>query len=77
MWIEDSEDSEEEFENCSVNEDTEDGEEIPIWVCGTRRWVSGIVRETTCQDVIEVLIQDEEARVRAFLRKKSQVTLTF
>lgn len=39
------------------------GEEIPIWVRGEQRWVSGISEETTCQDVIHVLLQDEEIRV--------------
>lgn len=39
------------------------GEELPIWVRGEQRWVSGVVGETTCQDVITVLLQDEEVRV--------------
>lgn len=39
------------------------GEEIPIWVRGEQRWVSGVVGETTCQDVITILLQDEETRV--------------
>ncbi|KAJ8947698.1 hypothetical protein NQ318_001537 [Aromia moschata] len=40
------------------------GEEIPIWVRGEQRWVSGISEETTCQDIIQVLLQDEEVRGR-------------
>lgn len=46
-----------------VESDTS-GEEIPIWVRGEQRWVSGVVSETTCEDVIDVLLRDEEARVR-------------
>lgn len=38
------------------------GEELPIWVRGEQRWVSGVVEETTCFDVIKVLLQDEENR---------------
>lgn len=40
------------------------GEEIPIWVRGEQRWVSGVSDETTCQDVIQILLQDEERRGR-------------
>lgn len=40
------------------------GEELPIWVRGEQRWVSGVAAETTCHEVIEVLLQDEEGRVR-------------
>ncbi|XP_057658591.1 ras association domain-containing protein 10-like isoform X1 [Diorhabda carinulata] len=40
------------------------GEELPIWVRGEQRWVSGITEETTCQDVIQVLLHDEERRGR-------------
>ncbi|XP_018324681.1 ras association domain-containing protein 10-like [Agrilus planipennis] len=38
------------------------GEELPIWVRGEQRWVSGVAADTTCQDVVEVLLRDEEAR---------------
>ncbi|CAH1159431.1 unnamed protein product [Phaedon cochleariae] len=40
------------------------GEEIPIWIRGEQRWVSGITEDTTCQDVVGVLLQDEERRGR-------------
>lgn len=33
--------------------------EIPIWVNGTIRWVSGIDKKTTCKDVVEVLLVGE------------------
>lgn len=39
------------------------GEEIPIWVRGEQRWVSGISEDTSCHDVIRVLLHDEELRV--------------
>lgn len=39
------------------------GEELPIWVRGEQRWVSGVAKDTTCQDIIEVLLQNEESRV--------------
>lgn len=33
--------------------------EIPIWVNGLQRWISGIGRKTTCDDVIKVLLRTE------------------
>lgn len=47
----------------SDDDSVSSGEEVPIWVRGEQRWVSGITNETTCQDVIQVLLQDEETRV--------------
>ncbi|KAB0799302.1 hypothetical protein PPYR_07182 [Photinus pyralis] len=38
------------------------GEELPIWIRGEQRWVSGVVAETTCQDIVSVLLRDEESR---------------
>jgi hypothetical protein len=60
MWLEDS--------KRHVLDDSDDdsvssGEEVPIWVRGEQRWVSGITADTTCHDVIQVLLQDEESRV--------------
>uniref|UniRef100_A0A1B0CWH1 Uncharacterized protein n=1 Tax=Lutzomyia longipalpis TaxID=7200 RepID=A0A1B0CWH1_LUTLO len=34
-------------------------DEIPIWICGEPRYISGINEATTCQDLIEALIEDE------------------
>ncbi|GJQ64982.1 hypothetical protein Trydic_g7145 [Trypoxylus dichotomus] len=48
-------------EDSDVDSDSS-GEELPIWVRGEQRWVSGVVGETTCQDIITVLLQDEEVR---------------
>ncbi|XP_037906422.1 uncharacterized protein LOC119648691 isoform X2 [Hermetia illucens] len=36
-----------------------DEEEIPIWICGEPRFISGIANRTTCNDVIRALIEDE------------------
>ncbi|KYB28160.1 hypothetical protein TcasGA2_TC007083 [Tribolium castaneum] len=48
----------------SDDDSVSSGEEVPIWVRGEQRWVSGITGETTCQDVIQVLLHDEESRGR-------------
>ncbi|XP_044748986.1 ras association domain-containing protein 9-like [Coccinella septempunctata] len=61
MWLEDNknitniEDSDSDESDCST-------EEIPIWVRGEQRWVSGIIPETTCQEVVQVLIQNEKLK---------------
>lgn len=60
MWLEDA--------KRHVLDDSDDDsassdEEVPIWVRGEQRWVSGITADTTCHDVIQVLLQDEESRV--------------
>lgn len=34
--------------------------EIPIWVSGEQRWITGVTDETTCIDLIEALIADGE-----------------
>lgn len=33
--------------------------EIPIWICGEPRFISGISCATTCRDIIQALIDDE------------------
>ncbi|XP_053670018.1 ras association domain-containing protein 10 [Anopheles nili] len=38
---------------CSVDE-------IPVWIKGEQRWVSGVTDDTTCGDLIEVLVQQEQ-----------------
>lgn len=50
--------------NDSDVDSVSSGEEVPIWVRGEQRWVSGITEDTTCHDVIKVLLRDEEFRVR-------------
>ncbi|XP_059615759.1 ras association domain-containing protein 9 [Phlebotomus argentipes] len=34
-------------------------DEIPIWICGEPRYISGINEATTCRDLIQALIEDE------------------
>ena len=31
--------------------------ELPVWVFGRCRWVSGVCRRTTCQDVLEAVLE--------------------
>ncbi|XP_017767895.1 PREDICTED: ras association domain-containing protein 9-like [Nicrophorus vespilloides] len=57
MWIDETN-----RENESGSDSDTSGEELPIWVRGEQRWVSGVVEETTCQDIIGVLLHDEENR---------------
>ncbi|KAF2884610.1 hypothetical protein ILUMI_21560 [Ignelater luminosus] len=51
------------------------GEELPIWVRGEQRWVSGVISDTTCQDIIEVLLKDEETRGR-YVNQPEQYHIT-
>lgn len=51
------------FLDVSDADSDSSGEELPIWVRGEQRWVSGVASDTTCQEVIQVLLQDEEGRV--------------
>lgn len=61
MWLEDQK---RQIVADSSDDDSESsGEEVPIWIRGEQRWVSGITGDTTCQDVIQVLLQNEENRV--------------
>lgn len=48
----------------SLDSSESSGEELPVWVRGEQRWVSGIVEDTTCKHVVEVLLQDEKNRGR-------------
>lgn len=33
--------------------------EIPVWIKGEQRWISGVTDQTTCIDLIEALLIDE------------------
>lgn len=33
--------------------------EIPVWVRGEQRWISGLSEETTCGQLVEALLRDE------------------
>lgn len=72
MWLDEhkkSNNNESNNNNCLLDVSDVDsdssGEELPIWVRGEQRWVSGVAADTTCQEVIQVLLQDEEGRVSA------------
>lgn len=32
---------------------------MPIWICGEPRFISGLTSTTTCNDIIQALIDDE------------------
>ncbi|CAD7081862.1 unnamed protein product [Hermetia illucens] len=34
-------------------------DEIPVWIHGEQRWISGVNEETTCADLVNVLLEDE------------------
>lgn len=36
-----------------------DDDEIPIFVHGEQRWISGVTSETTCAQLVEALLQNE------------------
>lgn len=42
-------------ESLSIGSD----DEIPIWLHGEQRWISGITAETTCAQLIEALLRNE------------------
>lgn len=63
MWLSDTSRLSRMHEDSDLESSCSSGEEIPIWVRGEQRWVSGINDETTCIDVIQVLCKDEEKRV--------------
>lgn len=50
---------EEDDDNFSKDSDISENE-IPIWVSGEQRWITGVSEETTCCDLIEALIADGE-----------------
>lgn len=33
--------------------------ELPVWIKGEQRWISGVTEQTTCLDLIEALLIDE------------------
>lgn len=44
---------------------SESTDEIPVWVRGEQRWISGVTDHTTAADLVEALIQDEGISDRA------------
>ncbi|XP_062564673.1 ras association domain-containing protein 10 [Armigeres subalbatus] len=63
----DDDDDEDEDQGESQSEDDEScgtvsdysTEEVPVWIKGEQRFISGVTEETTCGDLIEALIQQE------------------
>ncbi|XP_055530655.1 ras association domain-containing protein 10 [Wyeomyia smithii] len=45
-------------ESCGTVSDCS-SEEIPVWIKGEQRFISGVTEETTCADLIEALIQQD------------------
>lgn len=45
------------------DEDADDSEdnsnEIPVWVRGEQRWISGLSADTTCVQLVEALLRDD------------------
>ncbi|XP_066140961.1 ras association domain-containing protein 10-like [Euwallacea fornicatus] len=64
MWLSDTSRVSRHRDDSDLESSCSSGEEIPIWIRGEQRWVSGITEETTCIDVIQVLSKDEEKRGR-------------
>lgn len=51
--------SDEEISDQSSQVSVETDDEIPIWVNREQRWISGITNQTTCGQLIEVLLRNE------------------
>ena len=56
-------DNESHYDSTSGESDAESLEiwshEIPVWIKGEQRWISGVTDQTTCLDLIEALLIDE------------------
>lgn len=37
-------------------------DEVPIWVQGEQRWISGITKDTTCAKLVDALLRDQGLR---------------
>lgn len=53
------------------------GDEVPVWIRGEQRWVSGVDSTTTCADLITVLLQDEATKVHGHACKPIYTYLQF
>ncbi|XP_055716599.1 ras association domain-containing protein 10 isoform X2 [Phlebotomus papatasi] len=55
------------YQDTDENEtsSSESTDEIPVWVRGEQRWISGVTDHTTAADLVEALIQDEGISDRA------------
>lgn len=53
-------DDDDESDAAEDDEDFEDNSnEIPVWVRGEQRWISGLCEETTCVQLVEALLRDD------------------
>jgi Ras association domain-containing protein 9/10 len=61
--VDDSVKVDNDYELSSAESDDETIElwssEIPVWIKGEQRWISGVTDQTTCLDLIEALLMDE------------------
>jgi hypothetical protein len=58
--ISDDEDNDEDASSCSTSASANlCNDEIPIYVRGEQRWVSGVTEHTSCNDLIEALLCDD------------------
>ncbi|XP_058462183.1 ras association domain-containing protein 10 [Malaya genurostris] len=54
----DDNNDDDEDESCGTVSDYS-AEEIPVWIKGEQRFISGVTDETTCGDLVEALLQQE------------------
>lgn len=61
--VDDNDRDDNDYESTSGESDDETVElwsqEIPVWIKGEQRWISGVTDQTTCLDLIEALLIDE------------------
>jgi len=64
--IDDNEKDDNELNYDSTSGESDDAEsveiwshELPVWIKGEQRWISGVTEATTCLDLIEALLIDE------------------
>ena len=61
--VDDNDKDDNDYKSTSGESDDETVElwsqEIPVWIKGEQRWISGVTDQTTCLDLIEALLIDE------------------
>lgn len=61
--VDDNDREDNDYESTSGESDDETVElwsqELPVWIKGEQRWISGVTDQTTCLDLIEALLIDE------------------
>lgn len=56
---EEDDDDVEDDEDCDDYDDDDNSNEIPVWVRGEQRWISGLGADTTCVQLVEALLRDD------------------